>query len=115
MAKQGRPFAAFDIDGTLVRWQLYHAIADELVKQGFIDAKSYKAVKNARMNWKRRSGPEAFKIYESQLIQAYEKMLLDLTVKDFSDAVQSVFGQYREQVYTYTRQLITDLKKKGYL
>ena len=25
-----RPFAVFDIDGTIIRWQLYHALADEL-------------------------------------------------------------------------------------
>ena len=34
-------FAVFDIDGTLIRWQLYHAIADELAKSGHIDAETY--------------------------------------------------------------------------
>ncbi len=28
-----QPFAVFDIDGTIIRWQLYHALADELAKE----------------------------------------------------------------------------------
>ncbi len=110
-----RPFAVFDIDGTLIRWQLYHAIADELVKLGYIDARAYKSVKDARMQWKKRSGPEAFKIYERRLVAAYEKMLLELTVAQFNKAVAAVFMRYKDQVYTYTRELIKKLKKEGYL
>lgn len=116
MAKsESRPFAAFDIDGTLVRWQLYHAIADELVKRGYIDPEAFSAVKDARMQWKKRSDPEAFKDYERQLVQAYEKMLLDLSVPHFNQAVDSVFDKYKDQVYTYTRDLIADLKKQRYM
>lgn len=111
----GRPFAVFDIDGTLVRWQLYHAIADELVRLGHIKAADFKAVKDARMQWKRRSGPEAYKIYERQLVKAYEKMLLDLSVPHFHQAVDNVFRKYKDQVYIYTRDLIKALKKRGYL
>ncbi|OGL35699.1 hypothetical protein A3F65_01260 [Candidatus Saccharibacteria bacterium RIFCSPHIGHO2_12_FULL_47_16b] len=110
-----KPFAVFDIDGTLIRWQLYHAVADELVKLGYIDAKAYRAVKDARMLWKRRSNPEAFKIYERQLVTAYEKMLLELSVAHFNRATDAVFKKYKDQVYTYTRDLCRRLKKDGYL
>lgn len=110
-----RPFAVFDIDGTLVRWQLYHAVADTLVKLDYLDTKEYSAVRDARMSWKRRSGPEAFKIYERQLVTAYEKILLSLSVKQFNEAAQIVFDEYKDQVYTYTRELIKELKDSGYL
>ncbi|MBI2589392.1 HAD family phosphatase [Candidatus Saccharibacteria bacterium] len=113
--KTGRPFAVFDIDGTLVRWQLYHAVADSLVKLGYIDSGAYAAVRDARMQWKRRSGPEAFKIYERQLVKAYEKILLKLTLKQFNEAAKAVFEQYKDQIYTYTRELTKKLKAEGYL
>jgi phosphoserine phosphatase len=29
-------FAVFDLDGTLVRWQLYHALVDRLAKKGYL-------------------------------------------------------------------------------
>src|SRR5687768_2485688 len=116
MAKKlGRPYAAFDIDGTLIRWQLYHAIADELAKKGLIAPEIFSSIKNARMLWKRRSGPEAFKVYERQLVIAYEKLLLGLKYSEFKKAARSVFDQYKDQVYTYTRDLIKQLKTDNYL
>ncbi|KKU19844.1 MAG: HAD hydrolase, family IB [Candidatus Saccharibacteria bacterium GW2011_GWA2_46_10] len=110
-----RPFAVFDIDGTLVRWQLYHAIADELVKLGYINSRAFQSVKDARMQWKKRSGPEAFQVYERKLVWAYEKMLLKLTFNQFQEAAENVFKKYKDQVYTYTRELIWKLKKDGYV
>lgn len=110
-----RAFAVFDIDGTLVRWQLYHAIADALAKNGHIDAKTHQKIKDARMVWKRRVHGEAFSAYQSELIAVYEKMLLDLNYKDFKQAVEAVFAEYKDQVYIYSRDLIKKLKKDGYL
>ncbi len=116
MAKQtGRPFAVFDIDGTLIRWQLYHAIADALAKKGHIDAKTHQKIKDARMVWKKRTHSEAFSSYQSELVTVYEKLLLDLSVKQFDEAVQAVFDEYKDQIYIYTRELVKRLKKDGYL
>lgn len=116
MAKtSGRPFAVFDIDGTLIRWQLYHAIADALARRGHIDAKTHQKIKDARMVWKKRTHEEAFGAYQTELIILYEKLLLDLSVRSFNQAVQAVFDEYKDQVYTYTRELIKRLKEDGYL
>lgn len=111
----GKKFAVFDIDGTLIRWQLYHAIADNLVKLGFIAPAKYQAIKDARMVWKRRESSESFKKYESQLVVVYEQILSEITVEQFELAAQEVFEEYKDQVYTYTRDLIKKLKKEGYL
>lgn len=109
-----QPFAAFDIDGTLIRWQLYHAIADQLAKNGHIDKQSYKTMKDARMAWKRRT-QASFKDYEALVIKTYEKVLASLSVEQFEDAVDAVFEEYKDQVYSYTRGLLTSLKAQGYL
>ncbi|HLG91141.1 MAG TPA: hypothetical protein VI336_03240, partial [Candidatus Saccharimonadales bacterium] len=59
-------FAVFDIDGTLIRWQLYHAIADAMVRLGYVAPFTYQVVKDARMEWKKRSGNGSFRSYEEQ-------------------------------------------------
>jgi len=112
--KNKMPFAVFDIDGTLVRWQLYHAVADALAKQGIIDSKTYVAIRDARMKWKQRTHEESFKDYEKHLVATYEKLLTKLTTQQFEAAAQTVFEEYKDQVYTYTRDLIKTLKGKGY-
>lgn len=110
-----RPFAVFDIDGTLIRWQLYHATADMMLKLGYVDPDIYASVKEARMDWKRRSGVEAYHNYEKQLVKVHNEVLKTLTHQQFMQAASAVFEQYRDQVYTYTRDLIKQLKTDGYL
>ncbi len=110
-----RPFAVFDIDGTLVRWQLYHAIADALGRLGYFDSEAFKTIRSARMSWKKRAHEESFKDYEHQLVVEYEKLLSQLSVDQFNNASNAVFEEYKDQVYTYTRDLIKDLKRNNYL
>lgn len=110
-----KKFAVFDIDGTLIRWQLYHAIADALVTLGFVEVGTYDSVKAERMKWKRRTPDASFKTYELELVRVYDQVLQGITADQLEAAVHTVFDEYKDQVYTYTRNLITNLKTKGYL
>lgn len=110
-----RPFAAFDIDGTLIRWQLYHAIADKLAQNGLLDPQAFAKVKHARMTWKKRTSANSFDDYEATLVRLFNQAIVDIRVEDFQAACQSVLEEYKDQVYTYTRDLITELRKQNYL
>lgn len=110
-----KPFAVFDIDGTLIRWQLYHAIADQLMKLGYINKKDFTAIKDARMIWKRREHSESFRDYEHKLVSLYGQALATLSYSHFCEAAGAVFNEYKDQAYTYTRDLIKRLKSEGYL
>ncbi|HEX2557791.1 MAG TPA: haloacid dehalogenase-like hydrolase, partial [Nitrososphaera sp.] len=37
------------------------------------------------------------------------------SLEQFNEAVDAVFNEYKDQVYTYTRDLLVHLKKEGYL
>jgi HAD superfamily hydrolase (TIGR01490 family) len=110
----GRPFAVFDIDGTLVRWQLYHAVADALVKLGYVQPGAYEEIKVARMSWKTRQPGKSFGDYEQELIRVYESVLANLNTEQLEEAAKNVFEEYKDQVYTYTRELIKRLKADNY-
>lgn len=109
-----RKFAVFDFDGTLIRWQLYHAIVDELVKEKLVDKKSYQSVKDARHRWKIRASENAFREYEMELVNCYQQALPNILPKQLDKAVEKVFDEHKEQVYVYTRELVKELKNKGY-
>jgi HAD superfamily hydrolase (TIGR01490 family) len=111
----GRPFAAFDLDGTLPRWQLYHATADKLAKLGFIPPDAFTPIREARMAWKRREHPESFRAYEHKLVQLFEQILQSLSPDQLEEASKLVFEEYKDQVYTYTRGLINHCRQRGYL
>lgn len=110
-----RPFAVFDIDGTIIRWQLYHAIADELVKEGHLDHNQYERVKAARLTWKQRAHETSYHDYEQALIDFFEVAVAGIEVDTLKQACGIVLDKYKDQVYTYTRNLIRELKDKDYL
>ena len=108
-------FAVFDIDGTLIRWQLYHAIVDHLAKDGRVPEHAYEKVRKARMDWKSRNHREAFRAYELELISAFEATLPMIPIPEFVTTVEAVFTKHKDQVYTYTRNYIERLRADGYV
>lgn len=108
-------FAVFDIDGTLIRWQLYHAVVDRLAKRGLLGPDSHESIHKARMVWKNREHPEAFKAYEAEVIKAYESALPKLSVDDFQTIAEEIAKEYSSQTYRYTRDLVKRLKDQGYI
>jgi HAD superfamily hydrolase (TIGR01490 family) len=110
-----KKFAVFDIDGTLIRWQLFHAIIDRLAKQQHLGPDAAKTIKEARLKWKQREHPDAFYEYEQSLIAVYDAALLKLDPKLFDQVITEITNEYKSQVYTYTSQLIKVLKTKGYV
>ena len=110
-----RPFAVFDIDGTIIRWQLYHALADELVRTVQLDTTKYEQVREARLGWKRRAHETSFHAYEQTLVETFNDALTNISPEALNQACQTVIKEYKDQVYRYTRDLIAELKGKGYL
>lgn len=107
-------FAVFDIDGTLIRWQLYHATADALVKLGYFDDSIFQNVKTSRMLWKERLHDESFREYERSLVSTYDNLLTNITHKQYMEAARKVFNEYKNQSYTYTRNMVKRLKSQGH-
>lgn len=108
-------FAVFDIDGTLIRWQLFHAIVHHLGKHGHIPLSTHTTIKTARMTWKNRGGTDSFSAYEHVLVHAYKDALKGIKPSDYNTIVAEVFDEYKDQTFVYTRDLVQKLKKQGYL
>jgi len=115
MTKTNRPFAVFDIDGTLIRWQLYHAVVNQLAKSGHVSEQDYAAIRDSRMQWKKRSHEQSYKAYEKTIIQAFHAAIQDIDQATYEAAVSNVLNEYKEQVYTFTRDLIASLKARDYV
>lgn len=108
-----KKFAVFDIDGTLIRWQLYHAVSSTLLRQGN-NSELYESIKSARMKWKQRQNPDSFREYEHALVDAYDAVVQELSVEQFNAVAAQVFEEHKDQVYTFTRDLLKELKASGY-
>lgn len=109
-----RKLAVFDFDGTLIRWQLYHAIVDELAHEGFIKKSAFNKVIETRKKWKIRESENSFMDYQNELINCYGKALPGMSKPEHDKAIQNVVSQHKDQVYVYTRNLVAELKAKDY-
>ncbi|MCA9344044.1 MAG: HAD family phosphatase [Candidatus Nomurabacteria bacterium] len=107
-------FAVFDIDGTLIRWQLYHAVVNRLAKAKALSDNAQHELKQAMMSWKRRENEDAFKNYQSKLVKLYEQSLPNISTSVFDKLITEVINEYKDQTYIFTRNLIHQLKSKGY-
>lgn len=110
-----KKFAVFDIDGTLIRWQLYHAVVHKLGKAGQLAQGDFEAINAARMEWKNRRTNEGFHGYEELLVERFKAALPRIDTVAYDQAIQEVFDEYKDQIFTYTRDLVRRLKGEGYL
>jgi HAD superfamily hydrolase (TIGR01490 family) len=110
-----KPFAVFDIDGTLIRWQLFHAIVHSLGKHGLLPPAAHARIHAARMEWKRRTTEAGFTAYENVLVKEYLAVLQNMKTDEYEAIVQDVFDEYKDQTFTYTRDLLQELKAQGYM
>lgn len=110
-----KKFAVFDIDGTLVRWQLYHAVVHKLGKAGQLRPGDFEAINAARMEWKNRRTNEGFHGYEEVVVERFKAALPHIDLNVYDQVIQEVFDEYKDQIFTYTRDLVQRLKGEGYL
>ena len=110
MSDQKRKFAAFDIDGTLFRWQLFHELVFEL-RQHFSDETRTK-LEDTFSAWGAREG--RWRDYEHTVMDAFDTHISHISPEDFDAAVDKVVKQSGKKLYAYTRALAKKLKADGY-
>lgn len=109
-----RPFAVFDIDGTLARWSLYISVVDHLIDNHMLTGEAYERTREMYNEWRRRSHEGSFAAYEIAIVEAWDQLQSEITYTDFMVAAKAVFRAQRDHNYIYTRKLIQDLKQQDY-
>lgn len=102
-------FAAFDIDGTLFRWQLFHELVFELRKQGLINADM---LDEAFAKW--RALESTWQDYESAIVAAISADIKNISPAQLQAAAQTVNEHSGHKVHAYTSNLAKKLKADGY-
>lgn len=107
-----RSIAAFDLDGTLFRWQLFHELVFELKDQGLFDETTQHDMEQALNKWQ---GKEFnWQTYETILLTGLKKHIPGMPVSVFETAAHNVVDRSGHKIYSYTRSLADSLKSKGY-
>ncbi|MEK7079760.1 MAG: HAD-IB family hydrolase [Patescibacteria group bacterium] len=111
-SKTERPVAVFDIDGTLFRSSLLIELVDELVRREIFPPEARKSYENAQTDWLNRKGE--YEPFIRKVVQAFGKYAKGAPYGEVADIAGEIIEAKHERVYRYTRDLVDDLKGKGY-
>jgi len=104
--------AIFDIDGTIFRSSLLIELADALVRDGVMPKSVASEYARARSKWLDREG--SYEEYIGAVVKAFEKRIKGVPRARFLRVANKVVALSGKRVYRYTRDLVSDLKRKGY-
>lgn len=104
--------AVFDIDGTIFRGSLLIELVEVLIDRKIFPADAKRLYQQEKIKWLDRKGD--YESYVNAVISAFTKHLKGVTYGEFKDVADVVVDRYKDRVYRYTRDLVSDLRKRGY-
>ncbi len=114
MSESGRPYAVFDIDGTIFRSSLYLEIVYALAEQGTIKLPEDSSHEKALAAWHQRMKKDSYKSYIQTLVDILDSQIKGVKISDFEKASEKVINEQVMHTYVYPRKLIKELKAKDY-
>ena len=104
--------AIFDIDGTIFRSSLIIELFNELVRRGVYPLRAKMEVERDYLQWLNRKGH--YNDYLMKLVRVFYRNIAGCSVRQIEPAVKTVVTWQKDRVHRYPRQLLKDLRKKGY-
>ncbi len=110
--KGKRPVAVFDIDGTVFRSSLLIELVERLIKRKIFPSSTSIIYKEERLKWLNRKGD--YSTYVDKTVDAFLRQLKGVSYGDVADVAGEIIEEMKDRVYLYTRELLQDLKHRGY-
>ncbi len=104
--------AIFDIDGTIFRSSLLIEMMDALIHDGIFPKSASKEYARDLQNWVTRK--DGYEKYILSVVRSFMKHIKGVKYSDFLLISKEVLASQHNRVYRYTRDLIRDLKRRGY-
>lgn len=109
---RARRVAIFDVDGTIFRSSLLIEIVEALIEHGIFPHNARKKYQKELRAWHNRKG--SYEAYISKVVETFMHYIKGVHYKDFIEVTEHIVEIEKDAVYTYTRDLVKTLKKKGY-
>ena len=104
--------AFFDIDGTVFRSSLLIELVEACIRESVFSADARDGYSHAYTLWTNREGE--YNTYMEAVVKTFLKYIQGVHYGIFADIGRKVVEEQGRQTYRYTRDLIKDLKSKGY-
>jgi HAD superfamily phosphoserine phosphatase-like hydrolase len=110
-----RPFAVFDVDGTIARSSLLQLIVRELANRGHVSVGTAIAIEKLLNDYRQRISDDTFGAFMKKAVEMmFADMPAGLRSSEYDIAVQTVVSESIPNRYLYTSELVKSLKTRGY-
>ena len=107
-----KKLAIFDVDGTIFRSSLLIELVKGLIAENVFKPEVADLYARAYEKWQNREGE--YQAYLDILVAAFRKNLAGVHYRDLRRVAYKVVAAHRGRTYRYTRDLVRDLKARGY-
>ncbi|MFT5360226.1 MAG: HAD superfamily hydrolase (TIGR01490 family) [Candidatus Paceibacteria bacterium] len=110
--KEKQKVAIFDIDGTIFRSSLLIELVEVLLDKKLFPEEARAEFLAEENLWLDRK--DSYEEYITAVVRVFVKYIKGIHYGDLVEASNLVFENHKDRVYVYTRDLVKDLKSKGY-
>lgn len=107
-----RKLAIFDVDGTIFRSSLLIELVEAMIEERLWAPEVRLGYAKEYERWLDRRG--SYEDYLTAVVEVFMEHLKGIRYRDFEQVVKKVIKKCEGRVYTYTRGLLKELKKKKY-
>ena len=107
-----RKVAIFDVDGTIFRSSLLIQVVNRLIEKKVFPPETRAVYEYEYERWLNREGD--YQEYIDAVVQAFVGHLKGVHYGELADAAEELVAEQWKRTYRYTRDLLADLKKRGY-
>jgi HAD superfamily hydrolase (TIGR01490 family) len=107
-----RKVAVFDVDGTIFRSSLLIQIVEKLIERGAFEKEVQHIYEKERQKWLDREGD--YEEYIMRVVAAFRDHIKGIHYGELADAAEELVDEQWKRTYRYSRDLIKDLKSRGY-
>jgi HAD superfamily phosphoserine phosphatase-like hydrolase len=107
-----RPYAVFDVDGTIFRSSLLIEVVEDLIQAKIFPPEAQQLFEDAHKRWLDREGD--YSTYISKVVDAFMLHIKGVHYGDFMDVARKTVASNQKRTYRYTRDLLAQLKDDGY-
>ena len=104
--------AFFDIDGTIFRSSLLIEVVEACITEGIFSKEAHTGYEKELTQWRNRDG--TYEVYIGAVVKVFVEYLRGVHYGDLADVGRMVVARQGRYTYRYTRDLIQDLRGKGY-
>ena len=104
--------AVFDVDGTIFRSSLLIILVEKLIERGVFPESMRAEYEKEQLHWLEREGD--YESYISAMVASFVGNLKGVHYGELADAAEDAVSLHSKRVYRYTRDLISELRERGY-